>query len=90
MDKILILFTMKGCNYLYFKNENNIEYFVRDINQHKEEYDLFVEATKNEFVPAFIIIDDDDENNPKSYLYAPERDFNEISDGIEIIKEHFK
>lgn len=93
MDKILILFTMKGCPYCEIMkeslNENNIEYFVRDINQHKEEYDLFVEATKNEFVPAFIIIDDD-ENNPKSYLYAPERDFNEISDGIKIIKEHFK
>ena len=45
MDKILILFTMKGCPYCEIMkeslNENNIEYFVRDINQHKEEYDLF-------------------------------------------------
>ena len=25
----------------------------------------------------------------KSYLYAPERDYNELEDGIKIIKEHF-
>ena len=29
-------------------------------------------------------------NKPKSHLYAPERDYNEIDEGVEIIKEHFK
>jgi hypothetical protein len=28
-------------------------------------------------------------DKPKSHLYAPERDYNEIDEGIEIIKEHF-
>jgi anthraniloyl-CoA monooxygenase len=61
MDKILILFTMKGCPYCEIMkeslNENNIEYFVRDINQHKEEYDLFVEATKNADKAGFDMIE---------------------------------
>ena len=26
---------------------------------------------------------------PETFLYAPERDFNEIEDGVKIIKEHF-
>jgi hypothetical protein len=52
------------------------------------EYDMFVEVTENEFVPAFMIVESPDES-PKSYLYAPERDFDEIDEGVNIIKEHF-
>jgi hypothetical protein len=36
-----------------------------------------------------MIVESPDES-PKSYLYAPERDFDEIDEGVEIIKEHFK
>ena len=47
-----------------------------------------IQITENEFVPAFMIVESPDES-PKSYLFAPERDFNEIDEGIDIIKEHF-
>ena len=93
MDKLLILFTMKGCPYCDMMKEqlikNDIEFVVRDIDEHKDEYDMFVEVTENEFVPAFMIVESPDES-PKSYLYAPERDFDEIDEGVNIIKEHFK
>ena len=92
MDKLLILFTMKGCPYCDMMKEqlikNDIGFVIRDIYEHKDEYDMFVEITENEFVPAFMIVESPDKS-PKSYLFAPERDFNEIDEGIDIIKEHF-
>jgi glutaredoxin len=93
MDKILILFTMEGCPYCEMMKEQlddiDADYVVRDINEHEEEYNMFVEITENDFVPAFMIVESPDEN-PNTMLFAPERDFNEIEEGVEIIKEHFK
>jgi glutaredoxin len=93
MDKLVILFTMEGCPYcVQMKDqltESDIDFVERDINEHKDEYDMFVEITENEFVPAFMIVESPDGNDHKSYLFAPDRDFNEIEEGILIIKEHF-
>lgn len=90
MDKHLILFTMKGCPYceqLKQKlNEEKLEFVERDIDENSEEYDLFVEITENEYVPAFMIIEDDGKN-PSSKLFAPDRDFNSLDEGVEIIKK---
>ena len=92
MDKLLILFSMKGCPFCeQIKSsltESKIDFVERDIDDYKEEYDLFVEATDNEFVPAFMIIDEVSES-PKTFLYAPERDFQDLQEGVEIIKRHF-
>ena len=70
-------------------NEEQIEFYERDINEYEEEYDMFKEITENDFVPAFMIVESP-EDNPFSHLYAPERDFNELDEGVQIIKEHFK
>ena len=90
MDKFLIVFTMKGCPYceqLKEKlNESNLEFIERDIDEHSDEYDVFVEITENEFVPAFMIIEND-EKNPKSKLFSPDRDFNTLDEGVELIKK---
>jgi glutaredoxin len=92
MDKLVILFTMDGCPYCVQMKEqlreSNIDFVERDIDEHKDEYDMFVEITENEFVPAFMIVESPDDS-PKSYLFAPERDFDEIDEGVNIIKEHF-
>ncbi len=83
---------MKGCPYcVELKNkikESDIDFVERDIDKHKDEYDMFVEITENEFVPAFMIVESPDKE-PTSLLFAPERDFNEIDEGLTIIKEHF-
>jgi len=93
MDKVLVLFTMEGCPYCVEMkeklNEAGIEFVDRDINIYEEEYDLFVEVTENEYVPAFMIIESP-EDNPTTKTFTPDRDFNEIDEGVNIIKEHFK
>lgn len=93
MDKLVILFTMDGCPYcVQMKDqltESGIHFVERDIDEHKDEYDMFVEITDNDFVPAFMIVESPDTDDHKSYLYAPERDYNEIEEGVAIIKEHF-
>jgi len=84
---------MEGCPYCEMMKEQldaiNADYVVRDINEHEDEYNMFVEITENDFVPAFMIVESPDEN-PNTMLFAPERDFNEIEEGVGIIKEHFK
>lgn len=82
---------MKGCPFCDTMKEKlmneNIEFYDRDIDEHKDEYDIFVEITKNEYIPSFMIIEDP-EGEPVTHLYAPERDFDELDHGIDIIKEH--
>ncbi len=85
---------MEGCPYcVQMKDqltESNINFVERDIDEHKDEYDMFVEITENEYVPAFMIVESPNTDDHKSYLYAPERDYNEIEEGVAIIKEHFE
>jgi len=90
MDKIVVLFTMKGCPHCTeLKNmltESNLDFVERDIYEHHDEYEIFSQVTENEYVPAFMIINDD-EINPSSKLFAPSRDFNTLQEGVEIIKK---
>ncbi len=92
MDKLLVVFTMKGCPYCDEMkeklNESGIEFIDRDINQYEEEYDAFVEITENDYVPAFMIIESP-ESEPKTHLFAPDRDYMGIDEGVNIIREHF-
>jgi glutaredoxin-related protein len=84
---------MEGCPYCDMIKEQltelDIHFEVRDINEHEDEYQMFVEITENEFVPAFMIVESPDTDDHKSYLYAPDRDYDEIEEGVAIIKEHF-
>ena len=81
---------MEGCPHcLIMKNklnENKIEFIERDIDEHKSEYDMFVEATDNEYVPAFMVIKNYQSDSPSTQLFAPDRDFEEINEAVEIIK----
>ena len=64
MDKLVILFTMEGCPYCVQMKEqlteSNISFVERDIRKYEEEYEMFVEITENEFVPAFMIVESPD------------------------------
>lgn len=90
MDKVVVLFTMKGCPFCEDMKEmlvkENIDFVDRDIEEYEEEYNLFVEITNNEYVPAFILIEEP-ETDPKSELFAPDRDFEDINEGVSIIKQ---
>lgn len=93
MDKLLFVFTMDGCPYcVQMKDqlkESKIDFIERDIFEHNDEYEMFVEVTQNDFVPAFMIIENPEKENEKSYLFAPDRDYEDIESGVSIIKEHF-
>ena len=54
-----------------------------------EEYQLFVEVTGSEFVPAFMIINDP-YGDSKSTAYTPDKDYNTIEEGVQIIKNIMK
>jgi glutaredoxin len=92
-DLNVIVYTMKGCPFcIDFKEmlvNENIEFFDRDIDEYKSEYDLFVEVTDNDMIPALLIIEGDN-NNHESFLYAPERNYNELTEALDIIQVHRK
>jgi len=87
--KILIVYSMEGCPWcIEFKNlltKNRIKFKERDIEKYKDEYDIFVEATQNDFVPAFMILEVASE---KADLYAPDRDFKDLNEALSIVKKN--
>lgn len=91
--KLAIVYTMKGCPFCSMMKEelekNQLPYVERDIHEHEEEYDEFVTLTENEYVPSFMLLTLDEEENAHDVrLLAPERDYNEINEGVEIIKKY--
>lgn len=94
MEQLIVLYTMDGCPFCNMIKEDlnklDIPFVERDINEETEEYDLFVKAVDgNEYVPAFMIIESDGVNH-KTKFFAPDRDFNEIVEGVKIIEESYK
>jgi hypothetical protein len=51
---------------------------------------LFVNATGNDYVPAFMLIEDFESEKPITSLYAPDQDFDNIENGVNIIKEFYE
>lgn len=87
----VVVYTMKGCPFCTdFKEmltNEGIKFFDRDIDDYKDEYDIFVEVTDNDMIPAMLIIEGNDEKH-ESFLYAPERNYNELSEAVDIIQGH--
>jgi glutaredoxin len=92
-DLSVVVYTMKGCPFCdQFKDllvNENIEFFDRDIDEFKTEYDIFVEVTSNDMIPALLVIEGDNDEH-ESFLYAPERDYNELTEAVDIINSHRK
>lgn len=92
MDKILVVYTMKGCPWCELMKtqlkENKLNFYERDIAEYTNEYREFVKITNSEFIPAFLIIDNENKE-PVNYFYVPDKHFETIEDGVKIIKEHF-
>jgi hypothetical protein len=91
--KVTVLFTMKGCPFCTSIKEefkkNNIDYIERDIHENEEEYNQFVELTENEFIPAMMLLTiDKNEKTSNIKLLAPDRDFQDIYEGVEMVKSY--
>jgi glutaredoxin len=89
--KVTIVYTMKGCPFCTMIKEEldkeNILYLERDIHDHEEEYDEFTKVTENDYVPALMLLTLDEEDNATNVQFlAPERDFQDIYEGVEKVK----
>ena len=84
---------MKGCPFCEeFKKmlkKESIEFFDRDIDEYKDEYDTFSKITENDMIPALLIIEGEG-NDDESFLYAPDRNYMELTEAVDIIKKHRK
>jgi glutaredoxin len=91
MSTQVVVYTMKGCPYCVELKEllvkENIEFVDRDIDEHEEEYDVFTKVVENDYIPALLIIKEGGEKL-QSFLYAPERDYNELTEAIDLVKKH--
>ena len=83
---------MKGCPWCQLMKdglkEARVKYIERDIDDHKDEYDIFVEATSNDYLPAFMLITINKGESSDVKLMAPDRDFKEISEAVEKVKNY--
>ena len=92
MKKLVVLYTMSSCPFCSemkdMLNEENIEYYERDIDEHKKEYDDFVKLTENDYLPSFSIITIDENNEVNNFEYlVPDESFNSLDEAVEKIKE---
>jgi len=89
----VVVYTIKGCPFcVQFKEiltNEGIEFFDRDIDEHKDEYDIFTEITKNDMIPALLIIESNNNKN-ESFMYVPEKNYNELTEALDIINTHRK
>ena len=92
-DLNVIVYTMKGCPFCVdFKElltNEGIEFFDRDIDEYRDEYDTFTQITENDMIPALLIIEGNDAKY-ESFLYAPKRNYNELTEAVDIINQHRK
>ena len=93
-ERHIVLFTMDGCPFCEIMKEelkkNEISFIDRDIYEFHEEYEMFKKSVDdNEFVPGFMVIETDDTTH-QALTFAPERDFDTIEKGVELIKEYYE
>jgi glutaredoxin len=92
-DLNVIVYTMEGCPFCTeFKDmltKEGIEFFDRDIDKYEKEYEIFSEVTDNDMIPALLIIEGDGKNH-QSFLYAPDRNYVELTEAVDIINQHRK
>ena len=90
--KKVILYTMKGCPWCQIMKdelkEAKVKYVERDIFDHKDEYDILVEATSNDYLPALMLITINKGESSDVKLMVPDRDFKEISEAVEKVKNY--
>lgn len=91
--KIAVVYTMKGCPHcIHIKeelNKNNLPFVERDIDDFEEEYDEFAKIVQNEYVPAMMLITlDENEEATNVKFLAPDRDYQDIVEGVEIVKNY--
>lgn len=91
--KVAVVYTMNGCPFCQMIKEelkkNNLPFVERDIHEYDDEYEEFVKITENEYVPALMLFTlDENENASNIKLLAPDRDFEDIYEGVQMAKNY--
>jgi glutaredoxin len=91
--KVVVLYTMEGCPYCQIMkeelNKENVFFLERDIDDHQDEFNEFIDNTGVDYVPSMILMSLDKNQEPQNVKFlAPERDYNEINEGIELVKKY--
>jgi glutaredoxin len=91
--KKVVLYTMKGCPHCAdmkdMLKEAKIKFTERDIHKYEKEYDLFVEATGNEYIPAFMLMTLTEDKKPLDVkLMAPDNDFDDLHEALHHVKSY--
>jgi glutaredoxin len=93
MSVHVVVYSMRGCPHCHDLKDmlvkEGVDFVDRDIDDNKDEYDIFVEVTKNDYVPALLVIEEEGEKY-ESFLYAPDRDYEELTEAVDIVKKHLK
>lgn len=92
MEKRVVLYSMKGCPHCSdikkMLKSSNINFVDRDIDIHEKEYDLFVQATGNEYVPSFMLLTLTNSKVVDMKLLSPDDDFDGLEDAVEKVKRY--
>ena len=90
--KQVVLYTIKDCIHcekaMNLLKESNIEFVERDVYIYEKEYDLFVEATGNENIPAFLLLTIVDNKAVNVELLAPDDHFKSLEEAVIKVKEY--
>ncbi len=68
--------------------ENNIEFSERDIEVYQEEYSKFVKKTKNDYLPAFTLLEMNEEKKEITDMkfLLPNDSFKDITEAVDKVK----
>lgn len=88
--KHIFLYTMDGCphckNMKDMLEQEGIEYHERNIKDYESEYKQFVEATNNDFLPAFTLLEMKEGDEPDIEFLTPDESFDDLNEAIEKVK----
>jgi glutaredoxin len=91
--KVVVVYTMDGCPHCQHIKEElkkiNIPFIERDIDEYENEYDEFSKVVGNDYVPALMLLTLDENEQPRNVkMLAPEKDYEDILEGVELIKTY--
>lgn len=92
MKKVLV-YTMKNCPYCInvkkMLKENKIDFLERDIEEFQDEYYRFVKKTKNEYLPAFTLLEmnEDKKEIIDMKFLLPDESFKDIKEAVEKVSK---
>ena len=93
MNKYILLYTMSSCPFCQemkdLLQEADIDYYERDVDTYKEEYNQFVELTGNDYLPSFSLLTLNKNKEVEKYEYmVPDESFQSLDEAVEKLRNY--